>query len=90
MRAAREPGRRGEAALLQQQRFTSYQLADELRQTSDDLTRLARTYVATRDPAPLAQALTNLESVAAPAGEMQVVLGPDHYLYGEETGLLVE
>ncbi|MGY0194837.1 methyl-accepting chemotaxis protein [Leptothrix sp. BB-4] len=30
-------------------RYTSYQLADELRQSSDDLTRLARTYVATGD-----------------------------------------
>ncbi len=30
-------------------RFTSYQLADELRQSSDDLTRFARTYVATGD-----------------------------------------
>jgi class 3 adenylate cyclase len=28
-------------------RFTSYQLADELRQSSDDLTRFARSYVAT-------------------------------------------
>ncbi len=29
----------------QEQRYYSYQLADELRQSSDDLTRLARTYV---------------------------------------------
>ena len=32
-------------------RYQSYKLADELRQTSDDLTRLARLYVATGDPA---------------------------------------
>ncbi|MBZ6071123.1 methyl-accepting chemotaxis protein [Aeromonas schubertii] len=32
-------------------RYHSYQLADELRQSSDDLTRLARTYVITKDPA---------------------------------------
>jgi len=31
-------------------RFHSYLLADELRQSSDDLTRLARTYVVTGDP----------------------------------------
>src|ERR1700739_4737546 len=31
-------------------RFQSYLLADELRQSSDDLTRLARTYVVTADP----------------------------------------
>ena len=30
--------------------FNSYLLADELRQSSDDLTRLARTYVATGNP----------------------------------------
>ncbi|MDM8548088.1 methyl-accepting chemotaxis protein [Candidatus Venteria ishoeyi] len=32
-----------------QQRYTSYLLADELRQSSDDLTRLARTYVVSGD-----------------------------------------
>lgn len=31
-------------------RFASYKLADELRQSSDDLTRFARTFVATGDP----------------------------------------
>jgi sigma-B regulation protein RsbU (phosphoserine phosphatase) len=34
----------------QARRFVSYQLADEVRQSSDDLTRMARTYVVTRDP----------------------------------------
>jgi hypothetical protein len=34
-----------------QQRYHSYLLADELRQSSDDLTRFARTYVVTGDPA---------------------------------------
>lgn len=33
-----------------QQRYASYMLADELRQSSDDLTRLARTYVVSGDP----------------------------------------
>ncbi len=33
----------------QERRFTSYRLAEELRQSSDDLTRFARTYVATGD-----------------------------------------
>ena len=33
----------------QQTRYESYLLADELRQSSDDLTRLARTYVVTGD-----------------------------------------
>lgn len=34
----------------QKKRLQSYQRADELRQSSDDLTRLARTYVVTGDP----------------------------------------
>ncbi|HLA34616.1 MAG TPA: methyl-accepting chemotaxis protein [Rhodocyclaceae bacterium] len=34
---------------INQRRFLSYQLADELRQSSDDLTRLGRTYVVTGD-----------------------------------------
>ena len=33
-----------------ERRYQSYLLADELRQSSDDLTRLARTYVVTADP----------------------------------------
>lgn len=40
----------GQLNFAQQQRYASYLLADELRQSSDDLTRLARTYVATADP----------------------------------------
>jgi methyl-accepting chemotaxis protein len=36
--------------LKQQQRYASYLLADELRQSSDDLTRMARTYVETGEP----------------------------------------
>jgi len=36
-----------EAEAAEDRRFTSYQLADELRQSSDDLTRFARTFVAT-------------------------------------------
>src|SRR5436853_5304725 len=35
----------------QEIRYRSYLLADELRQSSDDLTRLARTYVVTGDAA---------------------------------------
>ncbi|MCT4610669.1 MAG: methyl-accepting chemotaxis protein [Pelagimonas sp.] len=38
-----------------EQQYVSYLLADELRQSSDDLTRLARTYVITADPAYEAQ-----------------------------------
>ncbi|RAU23851.1 two-component sensor histidine kinase [Paramagnetospirillum kuznetsovii] len=34
-----------------EQRYQSYKLADELRQSSDDLTRMVRTYVVTGDPA---------------------------------------
>jgi len=34
----------------QARRFLSYQLADEVRQSSDDLTRMARTYVVTGEP----------------------------------------
>ncbi|HEX7116764.1 MAG TPA: methyl-accepting chemotaxis protein [Steroidobacter sp.] len=39
-----------EVARTYQSRYTSYLLADELRQSSDDLTRLARTYVVSGDP----------------------------------------
>ncbi len=35
---------------VSERRHRSYQLADELRQSSDDLTRMARTYVVTGDP----------------------------------------
>lgn len=35
---------------LSQQRYLSYQRADEFRQSSDDLSRMARAYVATGDP----------------------------------------
>jgi len=37
-------------AAADQLRYDSYLLADEMRQSSDDLTRLARTYVVTGDP----------------------------------------
>lgn len=40
----------GELEASEERRHQSYKLADELRQTSDDLTRLARTYVVTGDP----------------------------------------
>lgn len=39
-----------EVVRVTQQRYDSYRLADELRQSSDDLTRLVRTYVATGEP----------------------------------------
>ena len=38
-------------AAAEARRYESYQLADELRQSSDDLTRMVRTYVVTGDPA---------------------------------------
>ncbi|OWY38384.1 chemotaxis protein [Xenophilus sp. AP218F] len=41
---------RGQEAKAADTRYQSYLLATELRQSSDDLTRLARTYVVTRDP----------------------------------------
>jgi methyl-accepting chemotaxis protein len=50
----------------QQSRYESYLLADELRQSSDDLTRLARTYVVTADQAYEAQ---YLDVVAIRAGQ---------------------
>ncbi|MBL8508704.1 MAG: methyl-accepting chemotaxis protein, partial [Chitinimonas sp.] len=40
-----------ELSQAQANRYQSYLLADTLRQSSDDLTRLARTYVVTGDPA---------------------------------------
>ena len=40
----------GELVESESRRYASYKLADELRQTSDDLTRMARTYVVTGDP----------------------------------------
>ncbi|WPL15805.1 Frizzy aggregation protein FrzCD [Thiorhodovibrio winogradskyi] len=39
-----------ELARVYEQRYQSYLLADQLRQSSDDLTRMARTYVVTGDP----------------------------------------
>ena len=42
--------RRAGLVKLEARRFHSYQLADELRHTSDDLTRFARSYVVTGDP----------------------------------------
>ncbi|TVR07958.1 MAG: HAMP domain-containing protein [Salinarimonadaceae bacterium] len=45
----------GELHEAHQQRYQSYLLADELRQSSDDLTRLARTYVVTGDESYEAQ-----------------------------------
>src|SRR4051812_49455296 len=42
--------RRRAMVALQEKQFRSYQLANELRHSSDDLTRFARTYVVTRDP----------------------------------------
>ena len=42
-------GIESEAEAAQQRRHESYKLADELRQSSDDLTRLARTYAVTGD-----------------------------------------
>ena len=53
-------------AAAQKSRYESYLLADELRQSSDDLTRLARTYVVTGDPAYEQQ---YLDVVAIRAGE---------------------
>ena len=41
--------KQAEANQVTETRFQSYLLADELRQSSDDLTRLARTYVVTGD-----------------------------------------
>ena len=35
---------------MQERQYNSYKIADELRQTSDDLTRMVRTYVVTGDP----------------------------------------
>ncbi|MCC5976746.1 MAG: HAMP domain-containing protein [Salinarimonas sp.] len=45
----------GELHRAHQQKYHSYLLADELRQSSDDLTRLARTYVVTGDESYEAQ-----------------------------------
>jgi len=39
----------GELTHLEEQRFNSHALAEELRRSSDDLTRMARTYAATGD-----------------------------------------
>jgi len=42
-------GNQSKILSAQERRYESYRLADELRQSSDDLTRLARTYVTTGD-----------------------------------------
>lgn len=41
---------RNTVAAVENRRYESYRLADQLRQSSEDLTRLARTHVATGDP----------------------------------------
>jgi len=43
-------GKRERLVELERRRFLSYELADELRHTSDDLTRFVRSYVATGNP----------------------------------------
>jgi PAS domain S-box-containing protein len=43
-------GGQQELAETENRRYQAYKLADELRQSSDDLTRMARTYVVTGDP----------------------------------------
>lgn len=52
-------------------RYQSYQAADELRQSSDDLTRLARTYVVTGDPRyeQMYQAVLDIRNGTAPRPE---------------------
>ena len=50
-------GASGEEAVAYDNRYRSYLLADELRQSSDDLTRLGRTYVVTGDASYKAQYL---------------------------------
>ena len=47
----RVSSKENEAKQAADSRYQSYLLADELRQSSDDLTRLARTYVVSGDPA---------------------------------------
>lgn len=42
-------GNQADIAQAEHRRYESYKLADELRQSSDDLTRMARTYVVTID-----------------------------------------
>lgn len=47
-------GRAGRSlAAVEQRRYESYKLADELRQSSDELTRMVRSYAATANPAYL-------------------------------------
>lgn len=43
-------GNEAEIAAAETRRLESYKLADELRQSSDDMTRMVRTYVVTADP----------------------------------------
>ena len=67
-------------------RYASYLLADELRQSSDDLTRMARTYVITGDPT-----FERLywETLAIRNGE---VPRPRHYerIYWDQATVLVQ
>jgi CHASE3 domain sensor protein len=63
-----------EASAASAARYQSYLLADELRRSSDDLTRLARTYVVTGDPSYEKQyfdILALVEQGAAAAAAMQ-------------------
>jgi CHASE3 domain sensor protein len=41
---------RSKLLLMQERQYNSYKLAEELHQTSDELTRMVRTYVVTGNP----------------------------------------
>ena len=68
-------------------RYRSYQLADELRQSGDDLTRMIRTYVATGDPVykKIFSGHTRhpQREETAPGKLLEAILGPG---VGEEPG----
>ena len=76
----------GIIAREQSRRYISYRLADELRQTSDDLTRMTRAYAATSDKrfSEYAQQIRDIRSGAQPRPEEYHTIYWDYYVAAKE------
>ncbi len=76
----------GIIAREQSRRYISYRLADELRQTSDDLTRMTRAYAATSDIrfSEYAKQIRDIRSGAHPRPEDYHTIYWDYYVAAKE------
>ncbi len=76
----------GIIAREQSRRYISYRLADELRQTSDDLTRMTRAYAATSDARfeEYAQQILDIRSGTIPRPEEYHTIYWDYYVASKE------